>query len=412
MGQKRVEEYEVVIIGGGPAGMTAAIYTGRARLKTLLLEKTLLGGLATYTNEIENYPGFPDGTTGQGLAQLFERQAKKFNVKIKLAEVKEVDFRGDPKVIKTFRTDYHAKAVIVATGGRPRLTGAKGEEKFLFGKGISFCATCDAAYYTGKEVMVVGSGDAAIEEAIFLTKFASKVYISIIHDKGIMDANKVAQEQALQNEKIHFIWNTMVDEFVGGETLERVILKNIKTGDKLPVKVAGCFLFIGYEPDTAIFRGILDMNERGYILTNEMMQTNIPGVFAAGDVRAKILRQVATAVGDGAVAGFMAERYIAETEYFNRELREVRGPQLVFCYDPTDACCRSWMPIIEDLVKRHPQIKLSKIDVYKSKSLAERLGVKGEPCVVLMQDGAIAQVLSLEGLSPGIVEERIKTLSA
>jgi len=412
VGEKRIEEYDVVIIGGGAAGMTAAIYTGRARLKTMLLEKTLLGGLATYTNEIENYPGFPEGTTGQGLMQLFEQQAKKFNVKIKLAEVKEVDLEGETKVVKTFRTDYHAKAVIIATGGKPRLTGAKGEEKFLFGKGISFCATCDAAYYTGKEVMVVGSGDAAIEEAIFLTKFASKVYISVIHDVGIMDANKVAQEQALKNEKIHFIWNTMVDEFVGEETLETVILKNIKTGERLPVRVDGCFLFIGYEPDTAIFRGILDMNERGYILTDEMMQTNIPGVFAAGDVRAKILRQVATAVGDGAVAGFMAERYIAETDYFNSEFRDVRGPQLVFCYDPTDACCRSWMPIIEDLVKRHPQIKLSKIDVYKSKSLAERLGAKGEPCVVLMQDGAIAQVLSLEGLSPGIVEERIKTLSA
>ncbi|MGB9662600.1 MAG: thioredoxin-disulfide reductase [Moorellaceae bacterium] len=412
MADKRIEEYDVVVVGGGAAGMTAAIYAGRARLKTLLLEKTLIGGLATYTNEIENYPGFPEGTTGQDLMKLFERQVKKFNVKVKLAEVKEVELNGETKIVKTGRTDYHAKAVIIATGGKPRLTGAKGEEKFLYGKGISFCATCDAAYYTGKEVMVVGSGDAAIEEAIFLTKFANKVYISVIHDEGIMDANKVAQEQALKNEKLHFIWNTMVDEFVGEERLETVVLKNIKTAERIPVKVDGCFLFIGYLPDTEVFRGKIQMNERGYIITNENMETNIPGVFAAGDVRDKILRQVATAVGDGAVAGFMVERYIAETEYFNREFREVQGPQLIFCYDPTDAACRDWMPFIEDLVKRYPGVRFSKIDVYKGKSMAQRLGLKGDPCVVLRHGGAVSEVLSLEGLSQGMIEDKVKTLSA
>ncbi|MDK2879550.1 MAG: thioredoxin reductase, partial [Thermoanaerobacteraceae bacterium] len=308
MPEKKVEQYDVVVIGGGPAGMTAAIYAGRARLKTLLLEKTLMGGLATYTNEIENYPGFPEGNTGQGLMKLFEQQVKKFDVKIKLAQVTGVELEGETKVVKTMRTDYHAKAVVIATGGKPRLTGARGEDKFLFGKGISFCATCDAAYYTGKDILVVGSGDAAIEESIFLTKFANKVYISVIHDVGIMDANKVAQEQAMKNEKLHFIWNTVVDEFVGEDNLETVILKNVKTGERIPVKVDGCFLFIGYLPNTEIFKGIIDMNEKGYIITNEKMETNIPGVFAVGDVRDKILRQVATSVGDGATAGFMLER--------------------------------------------------------------------------------------------------------
>ncbi len=205
MPDKKVENYDVIVIGGGAAGMTAAIYAGRARLSTLLIEKTLMGGLATYTNEIENYPGFPEGTNGEELMKLFERQMKKFNVKTKLADVRQVDLNGDTKIVKTLRTDYHAKAVVIATGGKPRLTGAKGEEKFLFGRGISFCATCDAAYYTDKEVLVVGSGDAAIEEAIFLSRFAKKIYISVIHDEGIMDANKVAQEQAMKNEKLHFI---------------------------------------------------------------------------------------------------------------------------------------------------------------------------------------------------------------
>jgi len=234
----------VVIIGGGPAGLTAGIYAGRTRLKTIILEKTLPGGLATSTSEIENYPGFPDSVGGPQLMKLFEQQAKKFGVKIQLAEVKEVDFSGDPKIVKTLRTDYRAKTVIIATGSKPRVTGAKGEEDFLYGRGISFCATCDAAFYTDLDVLVVGSGDAAIEEAIFLSKFANKVYISVIHDEGIMDASKIAQERALQNPKLHFIWNTMVDEFVGDEKgLNKVMLRNLKTGEKIPVEVQGCFLF-------------------------------------------------------------------------------------------------------------------------------------------------------------------------
>lgn len=412
MREKKIEEYDVVVIGGGAAGMTAAIYAGRARLKTIMIEKSLPGGLATYTNEIENYPGFPEGNSGLGLMQLFERQAKKFNVKVKLADVQGVDLEGETKVVRTFRTDYHAKAVVIATGGKPRLTGAKGEEKFLYDKGISFCATCDAAYYTGKEVMVIGSGDAAIEEAIFLTKFASKVYISVIHDEGIMDANKVAQEQARQNEKLHFIWNTMVDEFTGDERLDTVILKNVKTGVRIPVKVDGCFLFIGYLPNTELFRGIIKMNERGYIITNEQMETNIPGVFAAGDVRDKVLRQVATAVGDGAVAGFMAERYIAESEYFDREFRQVKGPQLVFCYDPTEARCREMMTAVESILQKHPEVKLSKIDVYKGKSMALRLGLQGDACLVLMQDGQVTEVLDLDNLTPELIEARIRQLAA
>ncbi|MGB9840157.1 FAD-dependent oxidoreductase [Thermovenabulum sp.] len=404
---KNIENYDVVVIGGGPAGMTAAIYCGRARLNTILLEKSLMGGLATYTNEIENYPGFPEGNSGTGLMKLFEQQVKKFGVKIKYADVTGVELEGETKVVKTFRTDYHAKVVIVATGGKPRLTGAKNEEKFLFGKGISFCSTCDAAYYTGKDVLVVGSGDAAIEESIFLSKFANKIYISVIHDVGIMDANKVAQEQALKNEKLHFIWNTIVDEFVGGETLETVVLRNVKTGEKIPVKVDGCFLFIGYLPNTDIFKGILNMTERGYIITNENMETNIPGVFACGDVREKTLRQVATSVGDGAIAGFMAERYIAETEMFEKEFKGVKGSQIVLCYDPTDALSREKMTLVEEYCKKHPEIKFNKIDVYKGKSMAQRLGIKGEPSLVLMFDGEIKEIIPIQDISAAAIDDKL-----
>lgn len=199
---KQQEHYDVAIIGGGAAGLTAALYCGRARLKTVLFEKALPGGLATYTSEIENFPGFPEPIAGTDLMKLFEKQAKRFGVVMKLTAAKSVALCGQEKRISTFRTDYTAKAVIIASGGKPRLTGAAGEERFLFDKGISFCATCDAAFYTGKSVLVIGSGDAAIEEAIFLTKFAKRVQVSVIHDTGILDANEVAKEQAFGTPKL------------------------------------------------------------------------------------------------------------------------------------------------------------------------------------------------------------------
>lgn len=208
---KKVESYDVVVIGGGAAALTAAIYCGRARLNTLVIEKSLVGGLATYTNEIENYPGFPEGTTGLGLMDNFHKQAKKFGVKFKLTDVKSVDLEGEIKKVETFRNIFEAKVVIVASGGKPRLTGAKNEELFLYDKGISFCATCDAASNTDKTVLVVGSGDAAIEEGMFLTKFAKKVIVSVMHDTGKMDCNEIAKNEALQNSKMDFKWNTVVD---------------------------------------------------------------------------------------------------------------------------------------------------------------------------------------------------------
>ena len=310
--EKKIENYDVVIIGGGAAGMTAGIYCGRAKLKTLIIEKALVGGLATYTNEIENYPGFPEGSTGLGLMELFHKQAKKFDVKFKLTDVRSVKLEGDDKVVETFRNEYHCKVVIIASGGKPRLTGAKGEEKYLYDKGISFCATCDAAANTEKTVMVIGSGDAAIEEGMFLTKFAKKVIVSVLHDEGIMDCNEIAKGEAMRNEKMEFLWNTTVDEFKGGERLTHVALKNSKTGEVTDVPVDTCFIFIGYVPNTEIFKGMIDMTRGGYVTTNERMETRIPGVFCAGDVRDKFLKQVATAVGDGAIAGYAAEKYIAK----------------------------------------------------------------------------------------------------
>ncbi|HYE11494.1 MAG TPA: FAD-dependent oxidoreductase [Patescibacteria group bacterium] len=392
--EKKVEKYDVVIIGGGAAGLTAGIYCGRARLKTLLIEKSLVGGLATYTNEIENYPGFPEGTTGLGLMELFHKQAKKFGVDFKLTDVKSVRLDGETKQVETFRAIYEAKAVIVASGGKPRLTGAKGEDGFLYDKGISFCATCDAAANTGKTVLVVGSGDAAIEEGMFLTKFADKVIVSVLHDEGKMDCNEIAKAQALSNPKMEFVWNTVVDEFVGEERLQTVVLKNIKTNDLIPINVDSCFLFIGYLPNTEIFKGMLDMNRGGYLMTNEKMETNVEGVFAVGDVRDKFLKQVATAVGDGAIAGYSVEKYLAESEIFQHQIMQSEMPGIVYLWNAVDPKCRELLPLIEKYENDYQgKIKVTKVDIYKSAGLANRLGISQVPCIVTIKDGKVDRVI-------------------
>jgi thioredoxin reductase (NADPH) len=392
--EKKVEKYDVVIIGGGAAGLTAGIYCGRARLKTLLIEKSLVGGLATYTNEIENYPGFPEGTTGLGLMELFHKQAKKFGVDFKLTDVKSVRLDGETKQVETFRAIYEAKAVIVASGGKPRLTGAKGEDGFLYDKGISFCATCDAAANTGKTVLVVGSGDAAIEEGMFLTKFADKVIVSVLHDEGKMDCNEIAKAQALSNPKMEFVWNTVVDEFVGEERLQTVVLKNIKTNNLIPINVDSCFLFIGYLPNTEIFKGMLEMNRGGYLMTNEKMETNVEGVFAVGDVRDKFLKQVATAVGDGAIAGYSVEKYLAESEIFQHQIMQSEMPGIVYLWNAVDPKCRELLPLIEKYENDYQgKIKVTKVDIYKSAGLANRLGISQVPCIVTIKDGKVDRVI-------------------
>lgn len=309
---KRHESYDVVIIGAGPAGLTAGIYCGRSMLKTLVIEQSLVGGLITSTEDLENYPGFPDGVGGEELTNLFYDQAKKYGVKFKFTNVKKVDFSEQDKIVETFRNIYHAKAVIIATGVKPRPIGCKGEEK-LIGKGISFCSTCDANLCIGKDVYVIGGGDSAVEEAIYLTKFARKV--TIIHRRDELRAAKSIQQKAFKQKNLEFMWNTIVTEIKGTDCVESMVVKNVKTGKETNIvpregdKDFMVFPYVGLEPVTSIFKDEINMEE-GFIKTDEEMATSVSGVFAAGDCRVKSLRQVITAASDGAIAATSAERYI------------------------------------------------------------------------------------------------------
>lgn len=386
--EKKVENYDVVIIGGGAAGLTAAIYCGRARLKTILIEKALIGGLATYTNEIENYPGFPNSPKGEDITNLMKEQAKNMGVTFKLTDVKTVDLKGEEKVVETFRNKYIAKSVILATGSKNRITHAENEDKFLFDKGISFCATCDAASNTDKTVVVIGSGDAAIEEGIFLTKFAKKVIVSVMHHEGKMDCNEIAKEAAFKNPKMEFIWNTTACRFEGEDHLETVVLKNHKTGEEIPVPCDNCFEFIGYIPNTDVVKDQVRLTGHGYIITNENMATNINGVFAAGDVRDKWLRQVATAVGDGAIAGYAAEKFIAESEIFHDVIMQSEKPGLTFIYNAVEADSRDFLLDIERIENHFEgRVIVNRVDIYKSSGIADRLNVSEFPAVILTVDG-------------------------
>lgn len=306
--------YDVIILGGGPAGLAAGLYAGRSRLSTLIIEKGQDGGQIAITDEIENYPGqMVEGESGPSLIARMTEQAKKFGAERCSDVIKSVELNGEVKKLVGAKGEYEAKCVIIATGAFPKPIGCENEGKFT-GKGISFCATCDAAFFEDFEVYVVGGGDSAVEEAMYLTKFARKV--TIIHRRNELRAAKSIQEKAFANPKIAFMWDSVVVKVDGDELLSSMTVKNVKTGELTTVEadeddgLFGLFGFIGYNPNSQLFEGMLDM-ENGYIKTDDNMHTNIPGVFAAGDIRVKSLRQVVTAAADGAIAAMQAEHYIS-----------------------------------------------------------------------------------------------------
>jgi thioredoxin reductase (NADPH) len=300
--------HDLLIIGGGPAGLTAALYGARGGLDTVVLEMGAPGGQAGLTDRIENYPGFPEGINGMELAMKFAEQARRFGARIEMTTVQGVELNGEIKKAFTGSGEFTARAVIIASGAHPRPLGVPGEEEFR-GRGVSYCATCDGAFFRDKKVAVVGGGDSAVEEALFLTRFASQV--TIIHRRDALRATKVLQERARDNPKISFCWNTVVTRIKGEEKVGSLELKDVNSGATREEAFDGVFIFIGLEPNTGFLKGALTLDSQGYIVTRENLATSIPGVFAAGDVRAKDFRQVSTAVGDGAVAAMAAERYLA-----------------------------------------------------------------------------------------------------
>ncbi|RMH73860.1 MAG: thioredoxin-disulfide reductase [Gemmatimonadetes bacterium] len=303
----------VIIIGAGAAGWTAAIYTARANLKPLVFEGMQPGGQLTITTDVENYPGFENGIMGPEMMEKFKKQALRFGTESIFGEVTAVDFSQRPfKISADDGNDYFAKAVIVATGATAKLLGLESEKR-LMGFGVSACATCDGAFFRDKAVIVVGGGDTAMEEATFLTRFASKVYV--VHRRNELRASKIMQERAMKNEKIEFIWDTVIDEILGEKNVTGVRLKNVKTNETREMPIDGVFMAIGHKPNTDLFKGILDMDEVGYLITQpKSTKTNIEGVFACGDVQDSYYRQAITAAGTGCMAAIDAERWLESQE--------------------------------------------------------------------------------------------------
>ncbi|MBI4641603.1 MAG: thioredoxin-disulfide reductase [Candidatus Tectomicrobia bacterium] len=300
---------DIVIIGAGPAGYTAALYTARALLSPLVIAGNEPGGQITLTTDIENYPGFPEAISGIDLAEALRQQAERFGAEVKYDLVTEVDFAVHPFKITTYDGEYEAKSVIITTGSTPRKLEVPGEQE-LTGHGVSYCATCDGFFFRDKEVVVVGGGDSALDEGLFLTRFASKVHI--VHRRDQRRASLILQERVKKNPKIDFIWNTTVTEILGNGEVKEVLLKDLKTGKEHLFPADGVFIYIGHYPNTEIFKGQIALDEHGYILTDRRQRTNVPGVFAGGDVQDAIYRQVATAVGTGCAAAMEAEKFLVE----------------------------------------------------------------------------------------------------
>jgi thioredoxin reductase (NADPH) len=307
-----MQKEKMIIIGSGPAGLTAALYAARADLAPLVISGNQLGGQISITSEVENFPGFPEGTTGPELAEMMQRQAEHFGARVLIDEVTKVDFtNGPPFKVETYGDQFEAESVILGVGASPKRLGVPGEEDFI-GRGVSFCATCDGFFFRDKDVIVVGGGDSAMEEGLFLTKFASTV--SVIHRRDELRASEILKQRAMKNEKMEFVWDTVVEEIVGNGKVERVRLRNVKTDDETEFDTEGVFIFIGHYPNSSLFEGQLEMDEANYLITDDRMMTSVPGVFAAGEIQDPVFRQITTSVGQGAAAAMMAERWMEAQE--------------------------------------------------------------------------------------------------
>lgn len=383
--------YDLIIIGAGPAGLAAGIYGGRAHLNTLILEKSTVGGRAYTTREIVNYPGIPS-TSGPDLTEKMAEHTESFGVEIKREPVKSMDVSGDVKLVKTRRHEYGAKAVVIATGTSARILGIPGERE-LTGQGVAYCATCDAEFFQDQHVVVVGSGDQAIEEGMFITKFASRVTVIVLHEEGVLDCNKQAAEKALSHPKMDFVWNSVLAQVCGEDQVTGVKIKNMKTEEITDFACDGVFFFVGMIPETKWLPDELYKDSRGWLHVNQQMETNIPGVYAIGDVRDKYLRQVSTAISDGAVAATAAERYIEDMDYFRERVVESKTPVVLGFWSP------EYPGSIDAIGKVLSPYPVMEIDVTRKKAWADRYQVvlsQETPAVALVvEKGELKENLAL-----------------
>jgi len=401
--------WDLIIIGGGPGGLSAAMYGARSKQKTLLIEKAKPGGQAGSTQDMENYPGFARGTTGPGLMKAFAEHATSFGAEIIRNEVVSIDAAAKVVHCKD-GTQYVGRTLILAPGAVPRTLGVKGEQA-LRGKGVSYCATCDADFFTDLDIVVLGNGDAAIEESHYLTKFANSVTIVVIHDEGVLDAAPMLQERAFKNPKINFIWNSTIQEIKGDGIVEGVVIRNVKNNELTELETNGVFIYIGTIPLTDFVKGQVNLDARGYIITDERMETSVDGVFAAGDARVTYLRQVVTAAADGAIAAVAAEKYIIEEEGFAESVLHESRPVAVAFWTPMENKCIEMMPVIETAIASYgDKVKLWKMDTYRNQRVAKRYGVVQQPTVLFFHHGEIVSRLVEDEITPSSLTETLQAL--
>lgn len=382
--------YDLIIIGGGPAGLAAGIYGGRAHLKTLILEKGTVGGRAYTTREIVNYPGVAD-TSGPNLTQGMAEQAESFGVEIKREPVKSMDVTGNIKLVNTRRHQYGAKAIVIATGTSARVLGIPGERE-LTGQGVAYCATCDAEFFKDQHVVVVGSGDQGIEEGMYITKFASRVTVVVLHDEGILDCNRESAAKAFQNPKMDFIWNSVLAEVCGTDEVTGVKIKNMKTGEITDFPCDGVFFFVGMIPETKWLPEEIAKDSRGWLQVNDRMETSAPGVYAAGDVREKYLRQVSTAISDGAVSATAAERYIEDVDDFEKRVLDQDDCVVLGFWSP------EFEGSLDAIGKLSTDKTVMEIDTTRNKYLVNRYHIaldENHPAVAIMvnNQGEVVETL-------------------
>ncbi|WP_300560026.1 thioredoxin-disulfide reductase [Companilactobacillus sp.] len=407
------ELYDLLIVGAGPGGLAAGIYGSRAKLKTAVVDKNAEpGGQAATTEEMENYPGFFEGSTGPGIMKKFADHAKYFGTEFIRGNVDEVDFSGPVKKVHTQQGDtFESKVVVLSPGATPRKIGVKDEAE-LSGQGVSYCATCDADFFVDLDVVVVGNGDAAIEEAEYLTKFAETVTVIVIHEEGNLDCNKASAEKAMKNPKLKWVWNSTVQEIAGDGLVEKVVLKNINTGELTDYPTNGVFVFIGTEPHTNFLKGKVELDDRGYLVTNDMMETNVPGVYAVGDARVKYLRQVVTAASDGAIAASAAEKYLSELQTLQNDVLDASKEKptiLAFWAPQIQESIDSIASVEKAVEEKDGAVGLVKLDTYRAKKTATQYNITEIPSIVLFKDGKdVARLEGVKNITPEAVEDLVK----